>query len=463
MSEKNILFDKLPSELILDILLYTHPSDFIALSHTSLKLRNFIKDNLNYIILSFIKIYKSQSNWHCVYTSRLYWYHIMPENTIDKYFNDFLLACYSTKFKINYDKIKNEYTGQFLNIDNSMDGIAGILAVRSLVINKYNNMIYEIIYDLYISYPNCIDIFIYLINNNIDIISIYLYFSQDINRFFCYINNLFFLRNIGFHHIFSTKPILDNEDIEYMKQLNTYSIPNSKIVPNYKNMIKLLKIGINTHYSYYKSIYPYINDNLDNINNLKKAGFEEEYIFNIIAYNIKNRTSMFTTSNYNNINPINNAIKLKEAGFEEEYIFNIIVCYIKNRTNMFTSNYNNIDPINNIIKLKEAGIEAECILNIFENNNIYNNKVIENIIKLKNLNFSIKFINKILKMYCNPFPLINIDNYIKLKEYGFKDDLFFNEIINYCSDSNIEYLKKLKDQDYSDIDCLYSLYQKCLA
>ncbi len=169
---------------------------------------------------------------------------------------------------------------------------------------------------------------------------------------------------------------LNNEDIEYLKNIKINTVKNSIIIPNYTNMIKLLKIGFSVQNSYYKSIDCYIDKYMEQVIELKNVGFKDEYIYDFIK---------------NHIRRIPEIIKLKLAKFS-------------------------INFINNYLRIKKD----TGFLDIHAPN-----------------------------------------NYIKLKEYGFKDNLFFKEILQYYIDDNIMIeLKKIKDQDNSDIDCLYIAYYK---
>jgi hypothetical protein len=130
--------------------------------------------------------------------------------------------------------------------------------------------------------------------------------NENKDIFTNYVKNILSLKKIGFSKFDINIIELNNEDIEYLKNIDIKKIINRMIVPNYKNMIRLLKIGINIEYSYYKSIDNKTYNNIECITQLKNAGFEDKYIFSIIPIYI---------SNFKNI------INLKEYGFKDELFF----------------------------------------------------------------------------------------------------------------------------------------------
>jgi hypothetical protein len=360
----NLLFNKLPSELILNILLQTKPYDIIALSQTSSMIRNFIKDNLEYIILSFRKIHNSRI-----------WDFIIPTDNLDQYFDDFLKACFCARFDIEYKKNKQEQYNQ-QDYDNTLSK----LSIYNIEEKYKIHLAY--LYD----YHEYIELALYLYYN-IDkyiIVIMNKEFVKDVNIFSKYITTILALNKIGFSKFkynYSSNGVFDilklnNEDIEYLKNIKINTVKNSIIAPNYTNMIKLLKIGFSVKNSYYKSIDCYIDKYMEQVIELKNVGFKDENIYDFIK---------------NHIRRIPEIIKLKLAKF-------------------------GINFINNYLRIKKD----TGFLDIHAPN-----------------------------------------NYIKLKEYGFKDNLFFKEILQYYIDDNIMIeLKKLKDLNIKDIDCLYSACYK---
>ena len=309
-----------------------------------------------------------------IHNSRI-WDFIIPTDNLDQYFDDFLKACFCARFDIEYKKNKQEQYNQ-QDYDNTLSK----LSIYNIEEEYKIHLAYLYDYHEYIElamylYYN-IDKYIFLIMNK--------EFVKDVNIFSKYITTILALNKIGFSKFkynYSSNGVFDilklnNEDIEYLKNIKINTVKNSIIAPNYTNMIKLLKIGFSVKNSYYKSIDCYIDKYMEQVIELKNVGFKDENIYDFIK---------------NHIRRIPEIIKLKLAKFS-------------------------INFINNYLRIKKD----TGFLDIHATN-----------------------------------------NYIKLKEYGFKDNLFFKEILQYYIDDNIMIeLKKLKDQDIKDIDCLYCAYYK---
>ena len=228
----------------------------------------------------------------------------------------------------------------------------------------------------------------------------------------------------------------------YMKKIGfaTFNInyinrkPSDKYYEIIKKMIKLKKLGIS---SYQCEAISKNFINIDKIIFLIKKGFPEEYaklgidlseqeIENLIILkngNFMNHYSFEAIKVFNNVEDL---VYLKSHGFWDSYCIEIALKY---------------DNFDDLINLKKIGFEDYYCIKIHHLLSDFNN-----VIKLKKAGFN--------DAYCLEASLYfqNVDNVLQLKKLGMRDYFCIN-YAKYIDNKDIEKIKNLKENGYSDVDC----------